>query len=209
MNILQTIYEFFKKLWKWFKSLFEKKKENPIVRISVLSVVLFLLLVSSPVFSQRPNLQYVYASFHQDSIERVGDYTVQWITDSLTVSLTDTANAKVWFNNSWTPYQSGMITDSVRIQVNKPIDYDTEYIFRVVAKNANGDTVSDPVPTYFIVSDIDDSKSVDGIDLIRLSLKWGYTGLGYRDWEDINGDGNADGLDLIIMSKDWGRTWMP
>ena len=203
MNI---IYNFLKKLWEWLKSIFGCGKKKPIVRISILLLLLFVL---SPILAQRPNLQYVYASFQQADIEQVEYYTVKWNTDSLNIFLSDTANVKVLLVNQWVPYQAGMNVDSVRLQVNRNINFNTEYVFRVVAKNSSGKNSSDPVPAYFIVSDVSLDNSVDGVDLIRLARKWGYGGMGYRDWEDINGDGFVDGLDLIKMSNEWGRTWVP
>lgn len=203
--MLNEIIKFFQRIWEWLKSLFGSKPQKPLVRITIL---MLLLLLNIPALSQRPNLAYVNVFFHHDALN-TDAYTVRWLdgsNDSLTVALTDT-NLFIW-QNGWVNYQSGMTVDSVKIIVNRTIEYNTEYDFDVVAKGSSN-TVSDPTKVFFIRTDINNDKAVDGLDLIKLSLKWGRSGLGYRDFEDINGDGYTDGLDLIQLGLEWGRTWTP
>lgn len=189
LNILNSI-------WKWIKSFFTGKKDNPIVKITILTIFFTLFIFVNQGFSDRLYLQYLNAIFEQPDIENVESWTVFWNSDSLNVAKTDSL---VTIENDTT----------VTVKVDTLFDYDTEYMFWVVARNSVGSSSSDTVKVYFMRSDLNNDNNVDGLDLIELNKKWGWTGLQYRDFEDINGDGVVDGLDLIEMNKDWGRSYIP
>ncbi len=213
---LKKIWEFIRKFFKW---LFRKK---PVVRITIL-----FLLLTTGLYAQRTDLQYLYAYFDQPGVEDVDLWSVVWygnFEDSVYVYKSDTLRAKICRDSTWITFTYLEIdTAHVRLLLERPFPYDRELYFFLIARDSLGNaSPEDSINVYFIASDInritdpnmdcgyiDSDHRVDGLDLMELSRNWGQTGLGYRDFADINGDGVVDGLDLIQMARDWGRSWQP
>lgn len=229
MNVFEQIAGWFRNFWEWLKSLFGDKKKNPIVKITILTAFLMFFTFDTS-YAQRTDLQYLFAFFSQPHIEDNDYWTVNWhngVADSLDVYKNDTLRASIknelgeWVAITYIP---GVDTSEVRIKVDRPFDYDVTFTFDIIAKDTLGN-VSDPsdsVKVRFLVSDMNlivDSdmesgyrtgdQSVDGLDLLEMSKNFGRSGLGYRDFVDINGDGYVDGLDLIQLAKDFGKVWVP
>lgn len=229
MNIFEQIIRFFIKFWEWLRSLFGDKKKNPLVKITILLIFLMFFSVENS-FAQRTDLQHLFVYFTQPTIENNDFWTINWhngVANSLDIYKNDTLRASIKNElDEWVAftYFPGMDTVEVKIQVDRPFDYDVTFTFDVIAKDTLGGVseLSDSVQVRFLVSDMNKvidldmdigytmgDQSVDGLDLLELSKNWGRTGMGYRDFVDINGDGYIDGLDLIQLSKDWGKTWSP
>jgi hypothetical protein len=206
---MKKLKEIFKKVRKFFSKLLRKKphkKKSPWLRITVM-VLLFVAII--PLHAQRATVPYIYVYFHQEDLSNVDYWTVRWLGVDSDSAVVDTNQAFVYNPQSqlWVTYFEG--ADSIRLQVNSTFQFDEEYTVDVRAHNIQGDSLSLPAQCYFIVSDVNLDNSVDGLDLIQLSLNWARTGLTYRDFVDINGDTYTDGLDLIQMSLDWGQAWIP
>jgi hypothetical protein len=201
----------FRTIWwsiiKFLKYLFKHKK-RPLIKISVLILLLSLCWVSTAP-AQRLTVQSVYVYFNQQELSSIDYWTVAWSGIDNGSSILDTTQASVYdpLSQSWVNFLSS--ADSVRLLVMSEFAFKSEYTFSVTAHNTEGDSTSIPVNGYFIASDIDLNNAVDGLDLIQLSLYWGRTGLSYRDFVDINGDTYVDGLDLIQLSLEWGIIWIP
>ena len=229
MNIFERIADIFRKFWEWLKSLFGDKKKNPLIKITILTIFLMFFTFDNS-YAQRTDLQYLYAYFTQPKIENNDYWTVNWhngVADSLDVYKNDTLRASI--KNELGEfvaftYFPGLDTAEVRVKVDRPFDYDVTFTFDIIAKDTLGNMSdsSDFVQVRFLVSDMNKivdpdmdtgyrigDHSVDGLDLLELSKNFGKTGMGYRDFVDINGDGYVDGLDLIQLSKDFGKTWTP
>lgn len=189
--IIKTV----KLIWKWIKSFFNGKKDNPIVKIKVMTIFFIIFTFFINVYSQRNNLQYLIATFNQPDINNVNLWTIKWNSDSLDVFKNDTIVS--------------IIDTSVTVKINTIFLYNTEYLFSIVAINDAGQSISTETKSYFMRSDINGDNIIDENDLILLNKKWGWTELEYRDFEDINGDGVVDGLDLIQMQIEWGRQYIP
>lgn len=226
MNIFETIWNWLKELWLAIKKYFNPSKK-PLVKITILLIFLMFISLENS-YAQRTDLEYLWAFFDQPGYTEVDSWRVDWHNghnDSLFAFKNDTLRVSIkndlgeWVSTSYIPTVD---TVNVRIMLDRPFDYDVELTFDLTAYNADGNSGSDSVKVYFIVSDMNripdedmesgyrcGDQSVDGLDLIELSKHWGETGLGYRDYVDITGDGYVDGLDLIQLSKDWGRTYTP
>jgi len=236
-KIWLAIWNCFKKfwlaIWKWLVNFFHPTKK-PTVRITILLLLLTVLFFPQAGYSQRTNLESVVMYFYQPSIQLNSYWTIQWhsdVTESVDIYKNDTLRVKIlneegyWVN--WIECvddANELDTMLVNIIVDRPYEYDTEFIFDIVARDTTGveSVPSENISVYFMASDINkimDSDieggyirgdySVDGLDLIQLKRNWGKTGLGSSDYDDITGDGNIDGLDLIQQKRDWGRTHFP
>jgi len=229
MNIFECIKKWIETFLKWLKSLFNPIKK-PIIKITVLTF-LCVIFMSNNLYSQRTDLEGVYAYFIQNDqipIDEVDQWTLFWYDeqhfDSMSIYKNDTLRVKI-FNpqtNEWVIYVDNL-SDSVKLRVEHPILLDTEWTMYIKAKDLYGHSVdSEHVKVYFMASDVNkiiDScvdggfyvgdKSVDGLDLIQLAKEFGKTGVEYNVFTDITGDGNVDGLDLIQLARDFGRHWTP
>ena len=229
MNIFEKIVDIFRSFWEWLKSLFGDKKRNPLVKITILTTF-FLFFTVENTFAQRTDLQDLFVYFTQPTIDNSDLWTINWhngVADSVDIYKNDTLRASIKnLDGEYVAYTyiQGIDTAEVRVKVERPFNYDVTFTFDVISKDMQGgvSSPSDSVQVRFLVSDmntvIDDDaelgyyrgdKSVDGLDLLELSKNWGRSGLGYREYVDINGDGYVDGLDLIQLARDWGKTWTP
>lgn len=222
--MLDAIINFFKAIWNWIKSLFgDTDPKKPVVRITILALLLIAMFIPNDAFAQRTELQSIYVYFYQPLISSSTSWTVTWHgTDSLDIYRNDTLKVKIrneqgqWVN--WIDIQQEQDTMLVGLLIDQPFSFDTEITFDILARDSLGNPSPDSVTatSYFIVSDINKINNsnveqgyilgdtrVDGLDLIELSRYWGQQ---VSTYVDLTGDGRVDGLDLIQMSKDWGRS---
>ena len=178
-----------------------------------ITVLFFLLVVI--VFGQRSSLEKVVIDFDQPNEENVDYWRVIYSEDNIwfweiEVQKNDT-NLVIEPASWWDEYFEDDTTH-LTYKLWEYFEYDKEYYFWATAVNNLGEAKSEVVPALFFKQDLNNDKSIDGLDLIELvnPENWGRTGVGFSFFIDINADGSVDGLDLIelVHPNNWGRHWV-